>query len=181
MISFKFKASRNYLHGTDIFNEVNTRLENEYITDISFRRSTKHHCWLSSVKEKDAVAIIKSQSRVMYLVESDELITERYSFDEDSLVESAVISDKKISMNLNEGFSFIENVVALTKKLNISLDKPELGQWLFGQYKSNDDHVNFKGEIVIESSKRIKSKFSENLIYLNGNFAAKIMFIVGEP
>lgn len=181
MMSFKFKANRHYLHGTDIFNEVSKRLEGDFITDISFRKTTNRQCSLSSVKTTNTVAIIKSQSQLMYLVESDEAITERYPFDEDGLVKNAVISNNTISMQLNKHASFIENVVALTKKLNNSIDKPPSGQWLFGQYKSDIEHVNCEGEVMIESSKRIQSKFSENLIYLNGHIAAKIMFIVGKP
>lgn len=60
------------------------------------------------------------------------------------------------------------------------MDKPSSGKWLFGQYKSEHDLINFDGLIEIESNKRITSRFSENLIYLNGVLKAKIMFIVGE-
>ncbi|MGD8111368.1 hypothetical protein [Vibrio sp. TRT 17S01] len=163
-----------------MFNSVSALLKDEYISDISFRKTTKYQCVLSTEKGNDTVAIIKTPKQSYYLLESNELINDRYDFDEDGLVENAKVLDKKISMILNNNFSYIENVVALTKKLNNALDKPSSGKWLFGQYKSEHDLINFDGLIEIESNKRITSRFSENLIYLNGVLKAKIMFIVGE-
>jgi len=180
MIYFKFKADRNYLHGTDIFNQVSELLGDENILDISFRSTTDRQCFLSEEKCGPVVAVIKTQSKTLYLIESDVTIDNRYDFDEDGLVVNAIINGDKISMQLDENYSYIENIVALTKKLNNSLNKPSSGKWLFGQYKSEFDHRNFKGLLEVESSKRIKSRFSENLIYLNGELKSKIMFIAGK-
>jgi len=180
MIYFEFKADRNYLHGTDMFNKVSELLGDEHILDISFRSTTDRQCLLSEEKSGHVIAIIKTQSRTLYLIESDVTIDNRYDFDEDDLVVSSIVNGDKISMQLDENYSYIENVVALTKKLNNCLDKPASGKWLFGQYRSELDHRSFKGLLEIKSSKRIKSRFSENLIYLNGELKSKIMFIVGD-
>lgn len=177
--NFKFKADRTYLHGTDVFNKVSAELK-ESIQDISFRNTTDKQCYLSSERGDNVVAIIKTVSQSIYLVESNEHIKGRYDFDEDGLVTDSIINGNRISMSLNEQYTFIENIVALTKKLNNVLDRPRSGKWLFGQYKSKYNCSDFTGMLEIESSKRIKSKFSENLIYLDGKLKAKIMFIVGD-
>ena len=182
MIEFKFefKADRNYLHGTDIFNKISDALIDEYILDISFRSTTNLQCFLSKDKKNKVIAIIKTQFRTLYLIESDKLISERYDFDEDELVSCSVIKENKISMYIDHNYSYVENIVALTKKLNNTLDKPSVGKWLFGQYKSDSDNRSYTGIVEIESNKRIKSRFSENLIYLDGELKVKIMFITGE-
>ncbi|MFY8285232.1 hypothetical protein AAEU31_17160 [Pseudoalteromonas sp. SSMSWG5] len=180
MILFQFKGDRNYLHGTDTFDKISELLTNEFITDISFRKTTVKQCVISDLKISNVVSVIKTNIRTYYLCESDENITERYDFDEDALVSNAIIDDKVVSMNMDSNYSFIENIVALTKLLNNNLDKPKYGKWLFGQYRSQIDNRNFSGKIEIESVKRIAGKFSENLIYLDGKLAGKIMFIVGQ-
>lgn len=183
-IKFKFKANRNYIHGSDIFNNVSAFLDSEeYIKDISFRKFTNKHCILKSKENLDEKAICKiiTNKSSYVLIETNEAVNTNYEFDEDGLVNSALIIGNNIRMDLHDKYSLIENIIALTKKLNYYIEPIVEGKWMFGQLKLSQILPLSLKNIQITSTRRISNKFSENEINIDGKIYGKILFIVGAP
>lgn len=184
LIKFKFKANRNYIHGSDIFNNVSAFLgAEEYIKDISFRKFTNKHCILKSTEKVDEKAIckIKTNNSSYVLVETNETADSHYEFDEDGLVNDSLIVENEIKMDFDVKYSIIENIIALTKKLNYYIEPIVDGKWMFGQLKLSQTLPLSLKNIQITSTRRISNKFSENEVNIDGKVYGKILFIVGAP
>lgn len=184
LINFKYKADRKYVHGSDIYNIISELLgENEYIIDISFRLFTQKNCVLKkNIEASDKViSIIKTNQSKYVLVQTETNVSESYHFDEDNLVSHSLITDNNISMEIDKKYTLIENVIALTKKLNYFIDPIISGKWVFGQLKLLSHLPAQVGSIKISSTRRITNRFSENEIILDGISYGKIIFIVGTP
>ncbi|MUI52497.1 hypothetical protein [Aliivibrio fischeri] len=179
-LNFKYKGTRNYVHGTDVFNEVHDKLDSRVI-DISFRKVIYNQCDLVSGIDRNAVSIIKTENAVYSLVENDDNVIERYPYDEDILLIESEINENKIFVKYHNDFSLIEYVVALTKKINNFLNKPEYGQWLFGQFIINAKLPENVDVIEVQQNKVIGGKFSDNNVIMDGNVVGKIKFLVGKP
>lgn len=184
LMHFQFKGQRTYVHGSDFYNKVSALLAtDEYINDISFRQVTNKNCYLKSTTEDtDTVAgIVKTNHQQYALVESNEDASGNYEFDEEYLVKDAHVEDNAITMDKQETHSLIENVIAMTKKLNYSVNPQVNGKWLFGQLKLDLPFPDAQRNIVIESTRRIPKRFSENTIKIDGKHYGTIIFIVGKP
>ena len=184
LIRFQFKGGRTYVHGSDFFNKVSTLLsEDEYIKDISFRQVTDKNCFLkSNAEDTDKMrGIVKTNLQQYVLVESEITANGRYEFDEDALVKDARVKSNIIAMEMQDNYSLIENIIAMTKKLNYSVNPDVNGKWLFGQLKLDQPFPDQQDVIQIESTRRIPKRFSENTITIDGNHYGTIIFIVGKP
>jgi hypothetical protein len=183
LIQFQFKGERTYIQGGDLYDKVTALLcEDEYINDISFRQLTNKNCYLKSTAEDTDIvaAIIKTNIQQYFLVESTTTASERYSFDEDNLVSGAIVNSNVVTMQLHQSYSVIENIIAMTKKLNYSVNPEVNGKWLFGQLKLNIPFPSVLRAITIESTRRIPNRFSENAITIDGKQYGTIIFIVGK-
>lgn len=184
LMHFQYKGKRTYVHGSDFYNKVSAILgKEEYINDISFRQVTNKNCYLKSAAEDtDIVAgIVKTNQQQYVLVESKEAASGSYEFDEEALVNSASVQENVITMEKQESHTLIENVIAMTKKLNYSVNPEVNGKWLFGQLKLELPFPDAQHTIVIESTRRIPKRFSENTITIDSKQYGTIIFIVGKP
>jgi hypothetical protein len=184
LIQFKFKGERTYVHGSDFYNKVSALLGlDEYVNDISFRQVTNKNCFLKSAAEdNDTVAGIVITNQQQYvLVESTTTVSGSYLFDEEFLVNEANIEKNIIKMDMQRTHTVIENIIAMTKKLNYSVNPEVNGKWLFGQLKLNIPFPSEVRAISIESTRRIPNRFSENAITIDGKQYGTIIFIVGKP
>lgn len=184
LIYFQFKGERTYIQGGDLYDKVSAILnKDEYINDISFRHLTNKNCYLkSAAEENDKVAgIVKSNQQQYVLVESSTEASGNYAFDEENLVKDTDINENVITMKMQETYTLIENIIAMTKKLNYSVNPEVNGKWLFGQLKLDIPFPDSQHTIVIESTRRIPNRFSENTIKIDGKHYGTIIFIVGKP
>ena len=184
LLHFQFKGERNYVHGSDLYNKVSLLLgDDEYIKEISFRQVTNKNCYLkNSAEVGDSVAgIVKTEKNQYVLVEATTSANGSYQFDGELLVKSANIKQSVISMQMQKTHSLIENIIAMTKKLNYSVNPDVDGKWLFGQLKLDQPFPSNISDITIESTRRIPNRFSENAITIDEIYYGKIIFIVGKP
>ncbi|MDK9762853.1 hypothetical protein KI743_12645 [Vibrio sp. D420a] len=191
---FEYKGDRNYLHGTDFYKfsaeygEKNFS-SSAYVEQLSFRQIAR--CQSEITHSKPSSGNIVSTGKFMlpngevqpfWWVETEAQVAGRYEFDEDGLVSTAIIDEetKTISMNhVSDNYSCIEEVVALNKKLNNTVKKPENGKWLFGQlHLSKKLPVVYKN-IEIKLDVMLHNKFSVSDIWLDGVHFGQIRFIVG--
>jgi len=144
VLELKFKGDRNYIQGGDIFAAIERIVRGEdelsFVSRISFRHFGRHDCdlyWDPVAGGERLVAEgnihTTSGNRKCWVVESQRPVRGRYEFDEEGLVECAVMVGQQISMDYNDAYSPIEQVIALTKRLNYKLSPDVDGRWVFGQ------------------------------------------------
>lgn len=145
-LDLSFKGNRDYLHGTDIFNQTLMWLEELHAPltisaiDFSFHRLAKHALTAYSTQQPDLgdpVAVCSYRFGVerakTYLYETSDDVLGRYLYAEDDITQNFQVSSELLSGVLygDPTFSDLEIWVALTKALH-QRALPELkGKWLF--------------------------------------------------
>lgn len=191
-INLNFKGDRNYLHGTDIFNETLTWLSASKgeIEDIDFSFHRLASCQLmamvgSPVNESDPVAVCSYTSggirgRV-YLTETDQVVTGRYPYPEENIVSRMEVNlpTRRGVLHGEMAYSDIETWVAMTKSLHHQTFPQLKGQWLFvrGRFTRYVRHtIADERALVIAASLNDKLTRSEAL--LDGIKVGEIYFSI---
>lgn len=187
----KFKERRNYLHSTDFFmwlsNDVCTK--EQIVSKLTFKSLIQYQCELLWEKSSDfAVGHVELKNTITSevikasIVETNERIEQRYSFNEDALVSDAVIDNaaKKITTFNPHGCSTIEMVVALTKKLHNTLYPVSSKKWLVGQMMFTTKLPSSYKDISVNILRIMKNRFSVSDIYIDGSCIGAVQFIVGD-
>lgn len=194
LLNTPYKGSRHYIHGSDLFNKINEILSATpeyrpyYVSQLVFTRFTYHLCELviDEVVEPQLIAgkgIISSvdNKKNFYLVETGSPPSERYPFDEESLVATAKYHDSSITLNQDSGYTSIETIIALTKALSYKLMPLNKEKWVFGRIDLKSSLPVITHSITIKQSNAIQGRFSVNNIEIDGNSVGKIQFITGNP
>jgi len=195
-LPLKFKGTRDYLHGSDFFNAL-TAIGEEltchagcFIDRLVLRRYARNLCQVTANKPDDADKLIgqvryvhsTSESGVDYfLVETNQPISERYSYDE-SLIEKMIDLNRELrSAVLSEpsGYTTIEDVIVLTKYLNNAISPVIEGKWLFGQLTLDESLPDSYVSLEIQMRNLFEAKFSVSNIFVDGLKIGTIKFIVG--
>ena len=191
-LQMKYKGERNYVHGSDFFTQATTTLLIDYsgwLERIVFRRFTKNHCLLVLQKPLNSTATVATilwrrgngEQLPAWIVEGKEKVQERYPYDESAVTTGSLIDGESISYIGSNEYSVIENVIALTKKLNYALSPEINGKWIFGQLTLTYELPTTCVKIVVTRTSEIKNKFSRNNIVIDGVSLGEIRFIVGKP
>ncbi|MEP2448772.1 MAG: hypothetical protein ABJI69_16180 [Balneola sp.] len=186
LISFKFKGSRRYVHGTDMIEKVFQKVDDIDHFNIRIQKMTSNNLILKEEESESPVAKIdiKTHSgitRKFHYDESDENVVGRYEYDEAEVVKKAVLDfdEESIQMNFNDKYSWVENIVALHKRLLNEAISNEV-KWLFvglelksleGLKKLSSDNV-----FTISISKKLRLKLIQSNIYLDNILIGQIKF-----
>jgi len=197
LLDLSYKGERNYLHGSDFFNSMSDLAgvltgEPGYIEKLVFRKFAVHACAISNDSDVDDSTVIGSlrfKSLVSQthsdwqIIETAQEVTGRYAFDEDELVTQAEINIQARSAVLPQPTRFtpIEEVIALTKRLNYEISAPRHGKWVFGQLDMKRPLLRPYDRLELHMRNLIQDRFSVNDIILNGEHVGTIRFIVGTP
>jgi hypothetical protein len=169
-LEFCFKGSRNYVHGTDIFNKVIKQLKNEMLNkkiDLSFHGIARTNIDLVNEKPENkelikfAIKFINKDNKkeVMYGIENGKKIECRYEYPEENIynLSNLNLEKKEVVLNKDTSFSFIENIVALNKYLLVNLFSNANGKWYFTrlQLKENIDS-NYPLKLILKGSFNLK-------------------------
>jgi hypothetical protein len=197
-INFKYKGDRNYVHGTDIFSEITSFVENEYGAlcdkiniDMSIHSIIKNCMDMydftdSSNHDKCNVVFNlncnNNFNKRLVLIENEESVRERYEYHEEEIIANAKIEkeNKRIWIDDPDKYSFIENSVALNKGLLNSLYDSNLkGKWYFTRIRLKD--FNFSSiksftSLQIEFKKNLHFRITDSVIFLNGKNIGNIYF-----
>ena len=102
-------------------------------------------------------------------------------YDEDGLVAPAVREGNTIALRGRSQFTPIEEIIALTKRLNYELTPDVDGKWLFGQLDLDDTLPEEYSSLQITRTNVVGTRFSVNTIEIDGARFGDIRFIVGSP
>lgn len=190
-LSFQFKGGRNYVHGTDLFNQVNELAVQEDISlagqvQMSIHRMihenlTAHWIEGDMIENPAAVFVFTegSNREVLALTENGNSVEERYAYDEDSIGLQAEITDQEIIHQHVAAieYSNIEKVVALNKVHLQHLFQDNVGKWIFSKLSvSGDFKASTVKTIKIELKKRIGLRLTKSNIYFDNRHIGEIYF-----
>ena len=194
IIAFKFKGNRQYVHGTDIIDSVIKKVEEkfgEYPDSIkgSFHRRLKSHGKIRIYPQSKALKDItynslftievKEKEYLVTLSQTDRPIKSAYTYDEEAVTLGMVYRDKSVQITVNNNYSFIEQIVALTKKLHLNIYPNSIGNWFFTkiQMQLSIAPKLIPGRyLMIKARKNFHNKLTQNLIYLDTEFIGDIWF-----
>lgn len=190
-LDMQYKGSRDYLHGTDFYSEISSKIKEKspgWLKKIAFKNFAKKQCFVVFDKPDVSKRLIgngfwqstalANLSSKFWIVEADTVVTGRYPFDEELLLKNTVIKDNKIILSVDNGFSTIENIVALTKKINYHLSPNIKGKWVFSQIELKESLKDFSLELAIVRHSELQSLFSRNLVEVDGMVIGEIRFMV---
>lgn len=191
-LNLKYKGARTYLQGGDIFNALEDAFsvsESGYLSKLVFKRFARNQIAvvMEEPTERASVlgtAIWKSASgdeKRLWLTEIDVAVTESYPFDEEAIVAQSSINDQHIRLTVPNTYSTIENIIALTKKLNYVLSPNVSGKWVFGQLDLKQELPRSWESLCIDRTICLANSFSRNRILINDQHYGEIRFIGGQP
>ena len=191
-LKLRFKGDRRYVHGSDVFSSVDRVVREHdsdaFVAQLAFRRVGRHDCELRWSKPSPTDSLV-AQGRVktggrmrpFWVVETAAAVGDRYEFEEDRLTSTAIIDGESIELPERTSYSTIEEVIALTKRLNYTLSPDVDGKWVFGELKLTSSFPDDYLVIRISRTKEVGGRFSVNRINIDGNPIGDIRFIVGKP
>ena len=180
------------MQGGDIFNALEDDLASKqegFISRLVFKRFARNQIQVLTEEPTDSaselgIAVLElasGQKQYLWLCETEISVTESYPFDEDMIVAKATIDGKSIQLNDWNTYSMIENIIALTKKLNYELSPDIEGKWLFGQLDLHEKLPKNCKTLRINRTICVANRFSRNRIIINNKAYGEIRFIGGEP
>lgn len=196
MQTFKFKGSRRYVHGTDMFNALTTYARQQlgkdaWVRKVAFRQPTAHQLKIVDHPPENAQFACEANllsptvSTSVWLVPTEIVVTQSYAYPEDELERFAIPANDQVTtlkvqqVEIDYPFTTIETAVALTKMLNNKLAKPTQGKWLFGQLELQRALPITYNELTVRSVRVFTEKFSVNQLIIDGEPIGTIRFIVG--
>lgn len=196
-LDLNFKGDRNYNHGTDFFNQVskyvvNFLMQEGYVQKLSLKKFSNKKCYLTEVVPENLDSVIGKVNYISndhrvnletWIIETEENIEKRIDYNEDVIYENADINldTKSIQINSKSVYSTIEEVIALTKKLNYTISPNVTGKWVFGQLDLLKALPISFNTLKITMKSLIENRFSINEIYVDDVMIGRINFIVGSP
>ncbi|HFB66072.1 MAG TPA: hypothetical protein ENJ60_11100 [Aeromonadales bacterium] len=150
IIEFTYKGTRNYIHGTDMFNRMMTEIppgtlvEKIIFTVHNVVHSTKCHLYCSEdktiINKLDNISVrckyeIEGITYWMAISEAEDTEHQsekkRVAYDESKITELCNMIDNSITLSGESPYSFIETVVAMNKYMLQQLFPDVTGKWFF--------------------------------------------------
>jgi len=192
LLDLKYKGARSYLQGGDIFNTLEDELSSSddgYLSKLVLKHFARNQIELLMEEPADIASVLgtalwKSSSgeeKRLWLTETDVAVTETSPFDEEVILTHARAEDQHIQLTVTNGYSVIENIIALTKKLNYTLSPQVSGKWLFGQLDLQQKLPKSWESLCIDRTICVANSFSRNRILINDQHYGEIRFIGGQP
>ena len=187
--NFKFKGSRDYVHGTDIYKAfydyclrgVGAGFES---MQISFHDVMRNNLELVAECEDEEIKVLISATRKdgskqkFYLMESDDAPTGRYAYDEDAVVNGWTLEEDGLSAileNPSSEYTTIESLVALNKAFLTKLHQPD-GKWLFARLKIKGFLPVHCGPIRLTTNASSNLRLVRSKIEIDGQSFGEIYF-----
>lgn len=191
-LHLKYKGSRTYLHGSDIFNalvDLFSETNSGYLSKLVFKSFARNQIEVLLSQPGHDVSTLGNgvwkmtdgAEQRFWLRESREPVAESYPYDEDAITSKAIQVVESILLETQNAYSTIENIIALTKHLSYLLTPDVDGKWLFGQIDLLQALPERWESIQINRKACVANAFSRNRIEIDGHDIGEIRFIGGRP
>jgi hypothetical protein len=188
-LEFSFKGTRNYVHGTDIYNKMIDLLKDDLLNknfDLSFHGIAKNNINLSEIKPDDE-SLLKFVckytnndlgKKVLFATEDNTTIISRYDYPEDDIcrLSELNIERQEVLLNSNSSFSFIENSVALNKYLLETLFPNVNGKWYFTRLQLRNIPTNKFYPLKLLLKANFNFKLTKTEIFISDKSVGYIYF-----
>ena len=194
-LDFKFKGSRTYVHGTDIYNAIiEYAREKMGLEDISNIRYTLHKVMRTNLdmeiyinervpkKPETAVVFLCESGGAKYqfmLHENHREITGRYEYDEDGIVKDCLLNREGQLLELTDKtpYSDIELIVAINKAMMNLLFPDGPGKWYFTKLElekavGKTDYSSIKTRLI----RNLNFKLTKSEVFIDGVLRGYIYF-----
>lgn len=193
-ISFRLKGNRTYVQGPDIFDKTLDGVRDffkEYPSQVKgeFHRLLMHNAVLRIYRDTEEIDYekinahfsiqIKNSSYPVAIIESQSPITSSYEYDEHKVLDHLVIEHGAARMVAKAAYTYIEQIVAMTKKLHLTLYPDAKKKWLFTKIEIKDviDPSRYPGhELAIKVVRNFHHRLTQNAILLDDNSIGNIWF-----
>ena len=197
-IQFRFKGRRNFVHGTDIYNCLLETLKDNfdsYPSQIrgSFHRLLKHNGILHIYSNREEfnqellfagfVLLINNGEYHAGLSSADTPVISSYDYDEQDVLDGQSFDDDTVKLAFNTSYTYIEQIVAMTKRLHFSLYPDVKEKWLFTKIRLQNkiDPRLFPGrELSVKAGKNFHNKLTQNMLALDNEPMGDIWFSSSE-
>ena len=193
-LKFSFKGDRNYVHGTDIFNECtsyfkkNLDLSESMSFKMKIKNIIKSECVLHVLSSTEKLPIDidpcveivlnnKEKTIHCFIEEANIPIIDSYNFDENKILKSSKIEGNKIYLKDKNEFSDIENIFIMNKII-LSENLPKINKnWFFAMLEIYDlkSFYNSKN-LIIEYNQLLAGKYAKSSIFDNNRLKGNIYF-----
>jgi hypothetical protein len=191
---FRYKGGRNYVHGTDMYNTFVAQIQTLHpLTTTSAIKLVIHrfghkqcemiigepNSQLSKPEQAFAEFSVETAHGVVkaLLVETDQPITERYEYHEDRIEEACSIHQEKIVVEKDSGYSAIEVVVAMNKKLHNHLFPLSSERWVFTRLDLIRPLLETDtGHLMLQFLHSFSRKLTKTAIYVGKDTVGHIYF-----
>lgn len=191
-VKFRYKGTRDYIHGTDMFNAImeasnpSSARSNILFTINDYVRTAMCKLYLTSSKEsleevKDiAVRCQLDIDGITHWVaivqdERDSGERERYSYDESQILSLCGTVGEGISLSQLSPYTFIETVVAMTKHMHQQLFPDISGKWVFTRILL-PLFCDVKKGLAIRLRHNMNYRLTKSDIEVDGNKVGDIFF-----
>lgn len=185
-LTFCFKGSRRYVHGTDIFSQLTERYQRTPTNiDIVFHGITVSNMFFSLEKPlgKEVKVIFRcnfgNEKVRLYGIESEKKIDCGYAYEEEKIIENAEIDiqQKSIALKQPTAFSFIEHIVALNKALVETLYKAVEGKWYFTRLQlERNITMNDVASLKLRLQSNFQLKLTKSVLIVNNEEVGHLYF-----
>jgi len=171
-LDFCYKGSRDYIHGTDIYNEL-LKLFDIKSVDLTFHGIAKRNITLLEIQPANMSTLkfafryvdINNTKHTLYGVTNSTEVSCSYDYNEESICLNSKldIKNEKISLINHTNYSFIEECVTLNKYLLENLFPQLNGKWYFTRVQLNKQIVynSFNLELTLKANFNFKLTKSE--------------------
>lgn len=192
IMNFQYKGARDYIHGTDIFNETLAWLGSHKgevrDIDFTFHRVAEKQLELvpgplpEGVEPVAACAFNSADGREkVFLAETGRAVDGRYPYDEDEIVRAMTfdLEGRKATLRAQTGYSDIEVWVAMTKALHYKVFPQLQGKWLFvrGRFPAYSRHTQAQ-ERVLAIAASFNDKLTRSEAWQDGAKVGEIFFSI---
>lgn len=190
-LQIPFKGSRDYLHGTDIFDQVLLILTKENagfldVFEISFHAMAREPLRLIIGEEPAnarAAAVGYYQGndgRVRFwLSETDGEIVGRVPYPENEVVRKMAFSQDSATAAISptSGFSNIEVWIPMVKEMHTRIFPDVDGKWVFARAKMSAYSLDHSAaEYGVKLASKLGHKLTRNEVFLDGRKVGDIFF-----
>lgn len=195
-LNFRYKGDRQYIHGTDMFNQCLRVLKEQTQGEIgnlefAIHKMTDSNLSMMLYQNQQAlevdcrdIAILKFSSCGLLwqanLINADTKPADRYSYDEASIVELCEIDEAARYIFLNGGetpYSEMETLVSMNKALHLKLFPQLQGSWVFCRWESPLWPLSGSlGNVSIRLIQAVGTRLTKSEVSLEGEVLGHIYF-----
>ena len=196
MVEFQFKEKRNYVQAPDIFEavmEIARMYFARYPENLngSFHRLLRSNGILrlfdsendSQLNDSEVYSFFSiSVNKKIYIIKLlgvDSRIKLSRRYDEDDVLKKAVLHDKVIAMPFSTGYTYMEQIVTMTKRLHLTIYPDAQGKWLATKIYMEYffDPVLYDGKIItVKAMRNFHNRLTENSIFLDDAPVGSVYF-----